>query len=188
MTTMVREEPAPIVTSAAARHVAASNDVCEQFFTSEADAIARACQAMALRFQRGGRLLVHATASEQSDVAHVVVEFVHPVIVGKRALPAMAVRDASAFETLSTDKDILLLLSSLELDPSQARMQARARSRGLLTVSLTGRAARPATDADDFVFAVPSEDACVVQEAHEMLYHILWELVHVFFEHRPVRT
>jgi D-sedoheptulose 7-phosphate isomerase len=30
---------------------------------------------------------------------------------------------------------------------------------------------------------VPSEDATIVQETQETAYHVLWELVHVFFEH-----
>lgn len=33
-------------------------------------------------------------------------------------------------------------------------------------------------------FAVASDDPFVVQEIHETLYHVLWELVHVFFEHK----
>jgi D-sedoheptulose 7-phosphate isomerase len=46
---------------------------------------------MAERFARGGRLLAcGTTAAEWSDACHVAVEFVHPVIVGKRALPALA--------------------------------------------------------------------------------------------------
>ena len=31
---------------------------------------------------------------------------------------------------------------------------------------------------------MPSEDPFVAQELVETLYHVLWELVHVFFEHR----
>ena len=52
----------------------------------------------------------------------------------------------------------------------------RARSLELLTLSFD---AGPA----DYEFTVPSEDAYVVQEVHETTYHVLWELVHVFFEH-----
>ena len=115
MTTMVREEAAVTVASSASRHVAASNAACERFFTTEADAIARACQAMAMRFQQGGRLLVHAPPAGRSDVSHVVVEFVHPVIVGKRALPAVAIGDESALETMAQANDILLLLSTSAL-------------------------------------------------------------------------
>ena len=43
------------------------------------------------RFARGGRLIAVRRDSPpaRSDVRHVAVEFVHPVIVGKRALPAI---------------------------------------------------------------------------------------------------
>ncbi len=188
MTTMVREEAAVAGASSASRHVAAANAACERFFTTEADAIARACQAMAMRFQQRGRLLVHAPAAGRSDVSHVVVEFVHPVIVGKRALPALAIASESELETMAQANDILLLLSTSALSTAQVRMRERAQARGLLAVSLIGGRLDAAVIADDHTFAVPSNDACVVQEAHEMLYHILWELVHVFFEHRAVNA
>ena len=48
---------------------------------------------MAERFARGGRLIALGTSpAARSDVRHVAVEFVHPVIVGKRALPAIGAR------------------------------------------------------------------------------------------------
>ena len=64
----------------------------ERYFGARADELARLCHAMAERFARGGRLLAAgASPAELSDARHVAVEFVHPVIVGKRALPALAV-------------------------------------------------------------------------------------------------
>ena len=62
----------------------------QRFFEAEAERIARLCHRMAERFARGGRLLaLGALAAARSDARHVAVEFVHPVIVGKRALPAL---------------------------------------------------------------------------------------------------
>src|SRR5256714_2470600 len=61
-----------------------------QFFDTEADRIARLCHHMAERFARSGRLVaLGVSPAARSDVRHVAVEFVHPVIVGKRALPAI---------------------------------------------------------------------------------------------------
>jgi D-sedoheptulose 7-phosphate isomerase len=61
-----------------------------RFFDAEAERIARLCHAMAERFAAGGRLIAAgASPSARSDARHVAVEFVHPVIVGKRALPAI---------------------------------------------------------------------------------------------------
>ena len=50
-----------------------------------------ACREMAERFLRGGRLLAFGRGPYATDAQHVSVEFVHPVIVGKRALPALDV-------------------------------------------------------------------------------------------------
>ena len=177
----------------AAERFSATNAAAERFFAENADAIARACQAMAGRFQRGGRLFVCGDGAQRSDVAHVVVEFLHPVVVGKRALPALPLPDLSdgaarrALTTLARSGDLLMVLSAHALDDSAQAILAAARAQGLLVIALTG----PATGsgvAADHQFAVPSHDVCIVQETHEMLYHVLWELVHVFFEHRAVRT
>src|SRR5690348_17385308 len=56
----------------------------------QADAVAAACHAMAVRFHQGGKLVVFGTGASSTDAQHVAVEFVHPVIVGKRALPAIS--------------------------------------------------------------------------------------------------
>ena len=63
-----------------------------RFFETEAERLARLCHLMAERFARGGRLIAFGSSpAARSDARHVAVEFVHPVIVGKRALPAIAV-------------------------------------------------------------------------------------------------
>src|SRR5213595_217772 len=75
---------------------AQSMSVPEAFFASEAGRIAEACWAMARRFHQGGRLLAFGNGAWATDAQHVSVEFVHPVIVGKRALPALALTNDSA--------------------------------------------------------------------------------------------
>ena len=177
-----------------AAHAVASNDASVRFFEAHADVIAHTCHAMAERFQHGGRLLVFGEGVTRSDVAHVVVEFVHPVIVGKRALPAVALPEVgarAALETVARPHDILLLLSAHALSDSATALHVEARARDLLVIVLSGGGDGGCEHGHErargeFCFAVPSGDAAVVQEAHEMLYHVLWELVHVFLEHREV--
>src|SRR5271165_7050528 len=65
------------------------NRICENFFSREADRLALACQEMSERFLAGGRLLAFGQGPYATDAQHVSVEFVHPIIVGKRALPAL---------------------------------------------------------------------------------------------------
>lgn len=176
----------------AAQRFAATNAVAEEFFGAHAEAIAQACQAMAACFQAGGRMFACGDDAQRSDVAHVVVEFLHPVVTGKRALPAIGlppIRDDAALRALSTMAqrgDILMVLSAGALEPGARTIIASARDRGLLTIVLAGEAV--IASGTNHHFAVPSADPCIVQETHEMLYHVLWELVHVFLEHRAVSS
>jgi D-sedoheptulose 7-phosphate isomerase len=112
----------------------------------------------------------------------VAVEFVHPVIVGKRALPALVLEDEPVvrLSLLGRPDDIALAISPRGDDPRGAALLALARQRGLLTLALTGRGAEDA--GADFRFTADDDDPTVVQEVHETLYHVLWELVHVFLE------
>jgi len=168
----------------AADYVAALDEAGTRFFREHADMVAQACNAMATRFRTGGRLLAYGERAQRSDVAHVVVEFVHPVIVGKRALPALSLPAPAALDALGRDGDILMLLCGGAPSRVESALLQRASERGLLVLALTG-AQRQADDAQlsaIFHFAVPSSDAFIVQEIHETLYHVLWELVHVFLE------
>ena len=65
------------------------NRLFETFFAGESERLATACREMSERFLRGGRLLAFGRGAYATDAQHVSVEFVHPVIVGKRALPAL---------------------------------------------------------------------------------------------------
>ncbi len=152
------------------------------FFEEEAERIARLCHRMAERFARGGRLLaLGADPAARSDARHVAVEFVHPVIVGKRALPALAFTvEGGPFDAqleLLLDKGDMVIAFGAERDRSTRHALGMARERGALTIAYGGAEA-------DWVFRLSGEDASIDQELAETLYHVLWELVHVFFEHR----
>src|SRR5215207_7299049 len=97
-----------------------------------------------------------------------------------RALPAIALPDPRGLGVLARGDDIVLALSHGPAGPDDTALLADARRRGLLTLAMTGGGS-PA-DAD-FAFTVPSDDRAIVQEVQETAYHVLWELVHVFFEH-----
>lgn len=184
-----------------------SVSVPEAFFTAEVDRIAEACWAMARRFHRGGRLFAFGNGSWASDAQHVSVEFVHPVIVGKRALPALALTNDSALlsglclghstgvpfsrqlAVLGRPQDMSMGFSMDGRDENVVAALVEARQKGLLTLGLTSGDGGDMAKADlDFCFAVPSDDPLVVQETYETLYHVLWELVHVFFEHEGLLT
>ena len=188
--------------AAARKRFQASCDIPTRFFAAEAETISQACLAMARRFHRGGRLLVFGTGSCVTDAQHVSVEFVHPVIVGKRALPAIALTNdmattlgvarqmgqeqifARQLQTLGRAEDIALGITTFGRDRATLNGLAAAREQGMLTIGLTGGRFKTAGESCDFRFVVPCDDELVIQETQETLYHLLWELVHVFFEHK----
>jgi D-sedoheptulose 7-phosphate isomerase len=150
----------------------------ERFFGAEAERIARLCHRMAERFARGGRLVaVGATAVDRSDVRHVAVEFVHPVIVGKRALPALGLAPEGG--PLELQVDLVAAADDIVIGFGRgvAGAVSLARARGCLTIAFAPVGA-------EWELEPPTADPFVAQELVETLYHVLWELVHVFFEHR----
>ena len=156
------------------------------FVEAEDERLARACHAMARSFSRGGTLIPFGSGAATTDAAHAAVEFMHPVIVGKRALPALAPSNdpsgEATVERIARGDDIALALCHGPVDGEAADFLDAARRRGLLTIALSGRGGS-APEGLDFAFEVPSDDPLVVQEVQETAYHVLWELVHVFFEH-----
>jgi D-sedoheptulose 7-phosphate isomerase len=174
-----------------------ARDLAEQ-----ADAVASACHAMAVRFHRGGKLVVFGTGGPSADAQHVAVEFVHPVIVGKRALPAISLttdvatvtgiaeRDgvtaifAHQIRYLADPADIALGISPDGNSPSVLAGLEAARDQGLLTIALVGGDGGQiaAAKAAEHLLVAASADPQVVKEMHVTMYHVLWELVHVFFE------
>jgi D-sedoheptulose 7-phosphate isomerase len=107
------------------------------------------------------------------------------VLVGKRALPAMALDgDVQArLRLMAQAQDIAMGISS-GADPHLVGALRAASAMGLLTIALAGAGGGRIAQAQlDHLFVVPDQDATIVQEVQETCYHILYELVHVFFEH-----
>jgi D-sedoheptulose 7-phosphate isomerase len=155
-----------------AERLLARNRIFEDFFAHQAPRLAEVSQGMAERFLRGGRLLAFGRGPCATDAQHVSVEFVHPVIVGKRALPAL---DLSAYfsrwlDALLQPEDIVMGFAPPEGDAEVQAALDGAHLRNVMTIR----------------FPTVTNDAFVQQELIEVLYHTLWETVHVFLEHREL--
>jgi D-sedoheptulose 7-phosphate isomerase len=163
----------------AASSLLGRNEIYERFFAAQAERLALACRDMSERFLRGGRLLAFGRGPYATDAQHVSVEFVHPVIVGKRALPALDL--SMLFEpwlhALVQPDDIAMGFAGPHGDREIDAALQRAATRGAMTFALPG-------DRGSYSFTAAVEDAFQHQEMMEILYHTLWETVHVFFEHR----
>jgi len=157
------------------------NPILEDFFTREARKLALASREMAGRFLSGGRLLALGRGPYSTDAQHVSVEFVHPVIVGKRALPAL---DLSALgtpwlEAIMRRDDIVFGFGPPEGDAEVWAALTSGRACGAMTFALPGPSGSYALQTD-------IKDPFLHQELVEIFYHTLWETVHVFLEHREL--
>ena len=153
------------------------NRISAEYIPAHSRALAEVCQEMAERFRRGGRLLAAGVGSYATDAQHVSVEFVHPVIVGKRALPALDLSAAprEMLDALARPDDIVMGFAGPECDAALSAALDRLRDRGALACSWPGRLGEHALPA-------ASRDPFIHQELTELMYHTLWETVHVFFE------
>jgi len=159
----------------------ARNRLYERFFEREALRLADACREMSERFLRGGRLIAFGRGPYATDAQHVSVEFVHPVIVGKRALPALdlSLDFGPWLDALVQPDDMVMGFGPPDGDPEVAAALRLAAGRGAMTFALPGVEGSYAIEG-------MTADPFVHQELIEILYHTLWETVHVFFEHREL--
>jgi D-sedoheptulose 7-phosphate isomerase len=184
--TLVAESAAGVITpdgltSQVEERLLKRNRLVEEFFSREAYRLAEACRSMSERFLAGGRLLAFGRGPYATDAQHVSVEFVHPVIVGKRALPALDISMLFRpwLETILRPEDIVMGFGPPEGDSEVRSALQFADSRNALTFALPGR---------EGAYAVErfSEDRFIHQEMIEIMYHTLWESVHVFLEHKEL--
>jgi hydrogenase maturation factor len=117
---------------------------------------------------------------------HVAVEFVHPVIVGKRALPAVHLSAPSAvgaLRCLARPGDVLLAIGS-SCDARTTELLTRGEAWGLTRMWL-GAGARPCVGLADHVIWLDGVDPGEASRSGDLVlrYHLLWELTHVVFEH-----
>lgn len=153
--------------------------------TGPAEDLANAALALARRFAAGATMWCVAP-QWPAHGRHVAVEFVHPVIVGKRALPALHVEGVDRVGTLrllARPGDVLLAISSAD-DARTEDLLARAEAWGLTRI-LLGAGPRPASaPADHMIWLEGVDPALAVRSGDSvLLYHLLWELTHVVFEH-----
>src|ERR1700761_4316670 len=145
------------------------NELFRAFFAREAHRLAIACQKMSNRFLQGGRLLAFGRGPYATDAQHVSVEFVHPVIVGKRALPALdlSIAFAAWLDALALREDIVMGFGPPEGDPEVEFALDAAHARGCMIFALPGARG-------SYAMAAATPDPFLHQELIEILYHTLW--------------
>jgi hydrogenase maturation factor len=150
-----------------------------------AEALANAALGLARRFRAGATLWCVAP-EWPAHGAHLAVEFVHPVIVGKRALPAVHLEGpdlAASLRLLARPGDVVAVVSDGE-DRQVTDLLRRSAAWGLIRLWLAaGR--RPGRELAEHVISIEGVDPGVAARSGEVVlrYHLLWELTHVVLEH-----
>lgn len=151
--------------------------------------LAAAALDLARRFSTGATLWCIAPGWEP-HAQHIAVEFVHPVIVGKRALPAVALTgtDPLASARVSTRSgDVVIAVADAD-DRDTLAVMRRGAAWGVTTIWI-GHGARPESGAADHVLWLDDPDPSTPATGQfVLLYHLLWELTHVCFEHPGLLT
>lgn len=146
--------------------------------------LAAAALVLARRFAAGATLWCVAPAWEP-HAQHVAVEFVHPVIVGKKALPAVALTGPNLVATVRMSArpgDVVLAVAAAD-QPDVRSVMRRAPAWGATTLWI-GSGARPDAGSADHVLWLDDPDPRLpATGGFVLLYHLLWELTHVCFEH-----
>lgn len=148
-----------------------------------AEDLAAASLALARRLHSGGTLWC-ASPDWPHHAQHVAVEFVHPVIVGKPALAAVALSSHDLVATARANVrsgDVVLVIGRAG-DALAGELVRRAAVWGATTLWV-GAGERPDAGAAHHVLWLPEDRVPEHDGRFILLYHLLWELAHVCLEH-----
>lgn len=174
-----------------------SSRVAAELLERDAEKLEACVRAMAERFKEGGRLFTLGNGGSACDAQHVAVEFLHPIIEKRRALPALALTSDTATITaigndsdfsmifvdqlrlLGSKSDIALGISSSGQSANVTRGLEAAKEIGMLTITFSGRDGGRAAQIAEYAFVAPSFSIHRIQEAHTVLIHLIWDQLHV---------
>jgi D-sedoheptulose 7-phosphate isomerase len=176
--------------------VAASLEVKRNYFAERAEEVARAARIIAESFGAGGKLLLLGNGGSAADAQHIAGEFVNRFsIEARRGLPAIALTTdggvltciandtgfervfARQIEALGARGDVCLAISTSGTSMNVVMAIEQARSQGLKTIGLLGRDGGRVAPLCDVAMIVPDGDTQRIQETHNLIGHIICELV-----------
>jgi D-sedoheptulose 7-phosphate isomerase len=175
--------------------VANSLEVKRDFFDVHTAEVHRAAQMIADSFKANGKLLVFGNGGSAADAQHIAGELVNRFLQERKALPAIALTTdggvltcvandtgfenvfARQVEALGTKGDVCLAISTSGNSPNVTVACAQARKQGMVVVGLLGRDGGNVAALCDLALTVPSDDTQRIQETHNLIGHIICELV-----------
>ncbi len=174
-----------------------SVEVKQKFLDHYAEAIGELSAKMADRFANGHQLWVMGNGGSACDAQHIAVEFIHPIVEKRRALPATdLVSQMAVLTAIANDKDyarifvdqielhgkpgdMALAISTSGNSPNLIYALEAAKRKDILTIAFSGKDGGRLAGAAEYCFTVPSFSTHRIQESHVILLHVLWDLIHV---------
>ncbi|MBA3243213.1 MAG: D-sedoheptulose 7-phosphate isomerase [Acidobacteria bacterium] len=176
--------------------VADSLEVKQRYFAEHAADVERAAALIAEAFGAGGKLLICGNGGSAADAQHIAGEFVNQFLCkDRRALPALALStDGGVLTCIANDTgfekvfarqveafggsgDVLLAITTSGNSANVVAAAEQARAKGLRVVGLLGRDGGRVRGLCDLALVVPSDDTQRIQETHNLIGHILCDLV-----------
>ncbi|MDQ3755146.1 MAG: D-sedoheptulose 7-phosphate isomerase [Acidobacteriota bacterium] len=173
-----------------------SLDVKRRYFAEHAEEVVRAASMIAAAFSTGGKLLLCGNGGSSTDAQHIAGEFVNQFMDKYRpGLPALALStDGGILTSIANDTgfervfarqleafgargDVLLAISTSGTSPNIVAAAERARELELKVIGMLGRDGGRVAQLCDLALVVPSHDTQRIQETHNLLGHLLCELV-----------
>jgi D-sedoheptulose 7-phosphate isomerase len=182
----------PEATGAVLAHVLRLEEALGQLAQSE-EVVVRWAELLHRCLGAGGRVLAAGNGGSAAHAQHFTAELVGRYQSERRPFSAVALTaDTSALTAIGNDYgfsevfarqveahgrrgDVLLALSTSGRSPNLVKAVHRARRLGLTALAVTGAMPNPLGDAAHEVLEIASEDTATVQEAHQVVVHLLCE-------------
>src|SRR6478736_3760418 len=176
------------------RAVVAANTTLQSLFDLDAQ-VAKAADLIDRCLRAGNKLLVCGNGGSAADASHFATEFVVRFTKDRRALPAICLASDSGILTAAGNDygfdeifarqvaafgvrgDVLICLTTSGKSKNLVRALEEAKARKLRTIAFLGRDGGSSTGIADVDLLVKSGSTARVQEAHQLLLHVLCEII-----------
>lgn len=175
--------------------VSESLKVKQEFFASHSDDVERAASMIAGSLSSDHKLLIFGNGGSAADAQHIAGELVNRFLQQRRGLPAIALTTdggvltciandvgfekvfARQVEALGNEGDVCLAISTSGQSANVSAGCEQARSQGIKVIGLLGCDGGKIAPLCDIALVVPSNDTQRIQETHNLVGHILCELI-----------
>jgi phosphoheptose isomerase len=157
--------------------------------------VTRAADLIEQCLRAGNKLLVCGNGGSAADASHFATELVVRFAKDRRALPAICLASDSGILTAAGNDygfdeifarqvaafgvrgDVLICLTTSGKSKNVVRALQEAKARKLKTIALLGRDGGSTIGLADVDLLVKSDSTARVQEAHQLLLHVLCEII-----------